>query len=274
MRRARVLLGGPAVTVAEVGCAGGDASWSGEEPVTSLGVVLVRSGLFRRRVDGVEWVAEPAAGYLQRPGSTQQVAHPCGGDVCTVITLSPGVLEPVGLAPRGPAERPLYTSPAVDMAHRVLVARARQGADRLELAERATVLAGGLLLALAPDRAGAARPGAATRAARLVDRARQLLAERTDVGLDDLAQAAGVSAYHLSRSFRRVTGLTMSRYRTRLRLRRAMERLAAGEGDLAGLAADLGFADQAHLTRALRAETGTTPAALRRALTAGAKGYR
>ena len=88
------------------------------------------------------------------------------------------------------------------------------------------------------------------------------------MGLDDLAQAAGVSAYHLSRTFRRVTGLTMSRYRTRLRLRQAMERLAAGEDDLAGLAADLGFADQAHLTRALGAETGTTPAALRRALRA------
>jgi AraC-like DNA-binding protein len=268
MRSVRVLLGGPAVTVAEVGCTGGDASWSAEEPVTSLGVVLVRSGLFRRRVDGVEWVAEPAAGYLQRPGSTQQVAHPCGGDVCTVITLSPRVLGPLAPATggRGAAERPLYTSPAVDMAHRVLVARARQGADGFELAERATALAGGLLLALAPDRAGAARPGAATRAGRLVDRARQLLAERTDVDLDDLAQAAGVSAYHLSHTFRRVTGLTMSRYRTRLRLRLAMERLAAGEDDLAGLAADLGFADQAHLTRALRAETGTTPAALRRLL--------
>jgi AraC-like DNA-binding protein len=46
-----------------------------------------------------------------------------------------------------------------------------------------------------------------------------------------------------------------------------MERLAAGERDLAGLAADLGFADQAHLTRALRAETGTTPGALRTLLT-------
>jgi AraC-like DNA-binding protein len=35
--------------------------------------------------------------------------------------------------------------------------------------------------------------------------------------------------------------------------------LAAGDLDLAGLAAELGFADQAHLTRVLRAETGTTP---------------
>ena len=46
-----------------------------------------------------------------------------------------------------------------------------------------------------------------------------------------------------------------------------MQRLAAGDRDLAGLAAELGFADQTHLTRALRAETRTTPAALRAMLT-------
>jgi AraC-like DNA-binding protein len=149
----------------------------------------------------------------------------------------------------------------------MLLARARQGADRFELTERATALAGGLLLRLALGSAGTARPGAATRAGRQVDQARQLLAQRTDLGLDDLAREVGMSAYHLSRTFRRVTGLTLSRYRTTLRLRRAMQRLAAGDRDLAGLAAELGFADQAHLTRALRAETGTTPAALRTLLT-------
>jgi AraC-like DNA-binding protein len=36
--------------------------------------------------------------------------------------------------------------------------------------------------------------------------------------------------------------------------------------DLADLAVRVGFADQAHMTRAVRAETGATPAALRRAL--------
>ena len=252
MQTARVLLDGSAVAVAEHSCDASHARWSAEEPLTSLSVVLVRSGLFRRRVDGVESVAEPTAGYLQRPGSIQQVAHPCGGDRSTVITPSPLILGTL----------------AVDMAHRVLVARARQGADRFELAERATALAGGLLLSLAADCAGAARPATGTRARQLVDQARQLLAEHTNLGLDDLARAAGVSAYHLSHTFRRVTGLTLSHYRIRLRLRRAMEQLAAGERDLAGLAADLGFADQAHLTRALRTETGTTPGALRTLLTA------
>jgi AraC-like DNA-binding protein len=264
MRTARVLLDEPAVNVAEVGCDANTARWSAEEPVTSFGVVLVRSGVFRLRVDGAESLADPVAGYVQRPGSTQQVAHPCGGDRCTVITPSRSLLG--SLVDHADGGRPLFTPPAVDLAHRMLLARARQGADRFELTERATALAGGLL-DLAWDSAGTARPGAATRAGRLVDQARQLLAERTDLGLGDLAQEVGVSAYHLSRTFRRVTGLTLSRYRTSLRLRRAMQRLAAGDRDLAGLSAELGFADQAHLTRALRAEAGTTPAALRTLLT-------
>jgi AraC-like DNA-binding protein len=52
----------------------------------------------------------------------------------------------------------------------------------------------------------------------------------------------------------------------RLRVRAAMERLAGGERDLARLAADLGFADQSHLCRVVRDETGRTPAVLRQAL--------
>ncbi|HEX8856251.1 MAG TPA: AraC family transcriptional regulator, partial [Thermoleophilaceae bacterium] len=77
-----------------------------------------------------------------------------------------------------------------------------------------------------------------------------------------------VSPHHLSRTFRALTGHTVSRHRMRLRARAAMERMAAGDGDLARIAADLGFADQSHLCRVMRAETGRTPSALRRVLAA------
>jgi AraC-like DNA-binding protein len=52
----------------------------------------------------------------------------------------------------------------------------------------------------------------------------------------------------------------------RLRARTALEHLSDGEQDLARLAADLGFADQSHLCRVVRRETGYTPSALRQAL--------
>jgi AraC-like DNA-binding protein len=61
-------------------------------------------------------------------------------------------------------------------------------------------------------------------------------------------------------------GMSLAQYRNRVRVSRALERLAAGEESLGVLAADLGFCDQAHLTRTVRAYAGHTPAALRRLL--------
>lgn len=41
---------------------------------------------------GAELLANPMICYVQRPGSVQQVAHPCGGDACTVIQPSVAAL--------------------------------------------------------------------------------------------------------------------------------------------------------------------------------------
>ena len=90
-----------------------------------------------------------------------------------------------------------------------------------------------------------------------------LLAADPGRSLPDLARTLAVSPHHLSRVFRAHTGHTIARHRMRLRARAALERLAGGQDDLARLAADLGFADQPHMTRVVRAETGATPAALR-----------
>ncbi|NHU48746.1 AraC family transcriptional regulator, partial [Rhodococcus sp. A14] len=47
-----------------------------------------------------------------------------------------------------------------------------------------------------------------------------------------------------------------------------LERIENGDRDLAGLAADLGFSDQAHMTRTIGAHLGETPTALRTLLSA------
>jgi AraC-like DNA-binding protein len=67
-------------------------------------------------------------------------------------------------------------------------------------------------------------------------------------------------------------GVSLTRYRNRVRLSRALDRLEQGEGSLAAIAADLGFADQAHLCRSMSQHMGHTPAALRRLLTARESG--
>ena len=270
MRASRVVLRGPEVAVAEVHCDGDEVTWSAEESVTNFGIVLVRRGLFRRRVDGVESLADAASAYLQVSGSTQQMAHPCGGDVCTFLALSRTLLGSlVDQAERAPASTHLlFTTSATGLAHRLLLGRAAQGADAFELTERATALGGELLHAVASDDALDGRtPSPRTRA--IVDRARQELSTDLHLGLGDLARRAGVSAFYLSRIFRRATGWTLSRYRAELRRRRALERLAAGERNLANLAAELGYSDQAHLTRSLRSAIGATPGALRSQLDGG-----
>ena len=68
-----------------------------------------------------------------------------------------------------------------------------------------------------------------------------------------LAELVGLSPYRLSRAFTREMGVSLTHYRNRVRLGAAMDRIEQGEESLAVLAADLGFADQAHLCRTARA---------------------
>ena len=85
----------------------------------------------------------------------------------------------------------------------------------------------------------------------------------------DLARRVGCSPHHLSRVFRRLTGRTISQYRTELRVTHALDRLGGQDpdaGTLARIAAETGFADHAHLTRTIRRMIGTTPRTLRAAL--------
>lgn len=69
----------------------------------------------------------------------------------------------------------------------------------------------------------------------------------------------GVGERTVQRLFDRFVGLTPKQTATVLRQRSATRMLRAGVGDLAGLAADLGYSDQAHLTRDYRAQVGLTP---------------
>jgi AraC-like DNA-binding protein len=81
---------------------------------------------------------------------------------------------------------------------------------------------------------------------------------------DDLAAAAGCSRYAAYRAFRQAYGLSPSDYQRQLRVQTARRLLSAG-GAPAQVAADAGFADQAHLTRWFRRYYGVTPGAYRAA---------
>jgi len=82
--------------------------------------------------------------------------------------------------------------------------------------------------------------------------------------LTELAAEVGVHPAHLSRALQ-VRGETVGEYLRRRRVEQA-ERALAGPRPLAEIAADAGFADQAHFTRVFRRHFGMTPAARRRAM--------
>ncbi|WP_296597970.1 helix-turn-helix transcriptional regulator [Phenylobacterium sp.] len=81
--------------------------------------------------------------------------------------------------------------------------------------------------------------------------------------LGEWAADFGLSAEHLSRGFGRVFGVSPQRFRLESRVRAVLPGLA-DEASLADLAVAYGFADQAHMTRSIRAITGRPPGAWRR----------
>jgi AraC-like DNA-binding protein len=90
--------------------------------------------------------------------------------------------------------------------------------------------------------------------------ARDYLAEHADsnVGLDELAAAAGVGKFRLIRLFRHRTGLAPHALQLAHRIRTARRLLENGH-PIATTATATGFADQSHLHRHFRRGLGITP---------------
>lgn len=104
------------------------------------------------------------------------------------------------------------------------------------------------------------------RAAESISRAERVIrtSYQEDLSLAVIANEAKVHPAHLCREFRRTYGCTMTQYAARLRSDDALRRLIGSTVPLATIAAQTGFADQAHLTRSIRRFFGTTPGKLRR----------
>lgn len=88
---------------------------------------------------------------------------------------------------------------------------------------------------------------------------------REPIALDDLADVAGVSRYHLSRSFCYAVGLPASRYLRLRRLSLAAIALANGEPDILDLALSLGYGSHEAFARAFKDAFGRTPEQVRSA---------
>ncbi|WP_316862651.1 AraC family transcriptional regulator [uncultured Cohaesibacter sp.] len=85
------------------------------------------------------------------------------------------------------------------------------------------------------------------------------------VKLRELAEIAGLSEFHLQRSFKQSCGVSPSRYLAHRRVERAKDMIRAGE-PLAQVADACGFSSQSHFSRSFKTGTGVMPASFRAAI--------
>ncbi len=101
---------------------------------------------------------------------------------------------------------------------------------------------------------------------RLLDWPDQLaaaLASTLEFSIEQWAAQMRLAPQSISRGFRQAYGVSPKRYRLEQRTLRAISNLRTWTGSLADLAAESGFADQSHLTRAIVALTGLAPSRLK-----------
>ncbi len=274
----RVLFRRAGLELLDFRCHARHAGHGGEEVATKDELVFVRSGAFELEMRGERWWADPTRVVLLRRGEPYRVAHPTGGgDACTVLaldrmSLGPELAEDAELhgdfrrAP--PCVAPL-SGPAYALQARLLSAAQRRDVDALALEEALVELAHHASAALVrrpPRRRIPVRSDTRLRHGQIVGEAQRLLARRAfePLRLADIAEALRWSPFHLARLFREAAGVSLHRYRNRLRLRHALDRVACGERDLTMLALESGFSSHSHLDAAFRLEFGFPPSALRR----------
>lgn len=239
----RPVLASPLVRVADVTCCAPRGGCGLEEHSPAPEIVLPRRGVFTIHRGREMATADPMTAVVLH--GEYRVSHPAdGGDRCTGLAFAPELHEEA-----------LGDARALRATQRLAITLAT---DRLEAEEQALRLLADL--AAAPP----------LRAAPRVQEVRELLAasptERWT--LTDISRAVHASPYHLARQFRAATGQTIARHLVDLRLALALDRLQAGEDDLARLAAELGFAGHSHFTEQFRRSYGATPSQVRKILTA------
>jgi AraC-like DNA-binding protein len=114
---------------------------------------------------------------------------------------------------------------------------------------------------LASEKLEPYRPLAALRVRKVLEYLSQHCTDGFDLGR--IAEASGLSKYHLDRIFKQSTGLTPSRYVTTLRLDKAKHLLTDSSRPIVEIALELGFSDQSHFTNVFKRFTSVTPKAYR-----------
>jgi AraC family transcriptional regulator len=276
---------GEEVTVTDFRCRACRHPLGAEEWNTEPSIVFVRRGLFLRAQEGDTVVADSSHVLFFNPGQPYRISHPIeGGDECTILTISARLAGEIVAqhAPRS-AERSAWL-PFQRGQSRASLSSWRIHYALLErLHTRTQLLLDEFLLGVVDKLIEDGQSDPAPRRTQIARRARNRTARRhaelahgamTTInrdlaqppGLTALASAMGCSAYHLSRVFREVVGVSLRSYLATARARAAVDALARGACDLTDLALRLGYVDHSHFTNAFNKEWKMSPSAFRATL--------
>jgi AraC-like DNA-binding protein len=275
----RAVFSSECVTIGAFRCAPEHPSFRNSGPIRDDCFVFPRTAVMIEHDNAPAFVADPTVVTLyNRRQQYERRAVSADGDRCDWFAVSPELLRGA-LLDRDPEaaahERPIrFTHARADaityLAQRQLFIAASRHAQRdpLDIEERVIALLDRVLHLAYGDRrptpSGSRPPSVST----LADAAKRWVSPRVSerLTLTLIARAVDCSVFHLCRSFRRATGLTLHAYREEVRLRLALERLEQGERDLTRLALDLGYSSHSHFTAAFRRSFGSAPSALRKLL--------
>lgn len=247
-------------------------------------IILPRSGTYVRKDALGKVIADPNQILLSNKDQPYDISHPVKGeDRSTVILLGTRtLLEIASEFDRSVGERPdkpfprtcITTNSRWHLSQFWLLNVRRQAAfpNPMAVEEFVLTLVGEILASVFATNAACStsRSTDTERAHRdLVHSVKLVLAARfrDRLLLDEIAAAVYCSPYHLSRVFKRKTGLTIHQYQQRLRLLHAAERIVENsEEDFDRIALDLGFASHSHFTTQFGKSFNLSPSDFRRSV--------
>ena len=271
----------PAVQISRWRCRGATPRLGAERAQPSALILFMHTGNFRVHSSAQIGLLDCTRVGFFNPRVPFQSAHPFGArdSGCDLAVRSDVLAEILAKYDSSAADRPelpfrLGSSPCEPrtfLMHRILMHRVGLGEpiDDLEIEETSLHLADRVARAAFGDPAGRTAPRMTVREREEAEELRGILSSHPGHrhALDTLARRLGSTPFRLCRSFRIVTGTTIHRHLTHLRLQQALGRLADGAPDLTSLAFDLGFSSHSHFTSVFRKHLGISPDEIRRAAT-------
>ena len=239
-----------------------DPQFESYGPASAHFVVFPRNQTIIEHAGGAKFVSSPAIAPLYNRGQEYRRRRLSeDGDFCDWFAVAPKLLaEIAGSDDERPLRVPFVPVQPRDYLRQRAVVEHLLGGGSDELFVEETML---LVLRHLLGRA------VARRSVDLAHDAATLLCDTysENHSLSAIAVRLGTTPFHLARTFKKATGVTLHQYRLTLRLHASLEILRDPAAEISQVALTLGFTDHSHFTVSFRRRFGVTPSAWRRRAT-------